>query len=80
MNSVHGLPPSRFCRSPFVYTIPHGHNQAMSEFYSYHIEWDEPFEFVMVEAIACGTPVLALPGGAVAEIVSDGVSGYFASC
>ena len=40
------------------------------------IEWDEPFGLVMVEAMACGTPVLALPGGAVAEVVSDGVSGY----
>jgi glycosyltransferase involved in cell wall biosynthesis len=30
----------------------------------------------MVEAMACGTPVLALPGGSVPEIVHDGVSGY----
>jgi glycosyltransferase involved in cell wall biosynthesis len=40
------------------------------------IEWDEPFGLVMVEAMATGTPVLAFPGGSVAEIVRNGVSGY----
>jgi glycosyltransferase involved in cell wall biosynthesis len=40
------------------------------------IQWDEPFGLVMVEAMACGTPVLAMPGGSVPEIVKDGVSGY----
>jgi glycosyltransferase involved in cell wall biosynthesis len=40
------------------------------------IEWDEPFGLVMIEAMACGAPVFALPGGSVAEIVKDGVSGY----
>jgi glycosyltransferase involved in cell wall biosynthesis len=40
------------------------------------IQWDEPFGLVMIEAMACGTPVLALPGGSVPEVVSDGASGY----
>jgi glycosyltransferase involved in cell wall biosynthesis len=40
------------------------------------IQWNEPFGLVMVEAMACGTPVLAMPGGSVPEIVSPGVSGY----
>jgi glycosyltransferase involved in cell wall biosynthesis len=40
------------------------------------IQWDEPFGLVMIEAMACGTPVLALPGGSVAEIVQDGRSGW----
>jgi glycosyltransferase involved in cell wall biosynthesis len=40
------------------------------------IQWNEPFGLVMVEAMACGTPVLALPGGSVTEVVQDGVSGY----
>jgi glycosyltransferase involved in cell wall biosynthesis len=40
------------------------------------IQWHEPFGLVMVEAMACGTPVLALPGGSVPEVVRDGVSGY----
>lgn len=39
------------------------------------IQWDEPFGLVVVEAMATGTPVLAFPGGAVPEIVQDGVSG-----
>jgi glycosyltransferase involved in cell wall biosynthesis len=40
------------------------------------IQWNEPFGLVMVEAMACGTPVLAFKGGSVPEIVRDGVSGY----
>jgi len=39
------------------------------------IQWDEPFGLVMIEAMACGTPVLALPGGSVAEVIADGESG-----
>jgi len=40
------------------------------------IQWNEPFGLVMIEAMACGTPVLAFPGGAVKEVVSDGISGF----
>ncbi len=40
------------------------------------IQWNEPFGLVMIEAMACGTPVLALPGGSVPEIVKNGVSGW----
>jgi glycosyltransferase involved in cell wall biosynthesis len=40
------------------------------------IQWNEPFGLVVVEAMACGTPVLAMPGGSVPEIVRDGTSGY----
>jgi glycosyltransferase involved in cell wall biosynthesis len=43
------------------------------------IEWDEPFGLVMVEAMATGTPVIAFPGGSVAEIVRDGISGFVCS-
>jgi glycosyltransferase involved in cell wall biosynthesis len=40
------------------------------------IQWNEPFGLVMVEAMACGTPVVAMPGGSVSEIVAEGVSGH----
>jgi glycosyltransferase involved in cell wall biosynthesis len=40
------------------------------------IQWDEPFGLIMIEAMACGTPVLAFAGGSVREIVRDGVSGW----
>jgi glycosyltransferase involved in cell wall biosynthesis len=40
------------------------------------IQWNEPFGLVMVEAMACGTPVLALPGGSVPEVVREGLSGH----
>ena len=40
------------------------------------IEWHEPFGLVMIEALACGTPVLAYPNGAAPEIIDDGVTGF----
>lgn len=40
------------------------------------IEWEEPFGIVMVEAMACGTPVIAYNRGSVSEIVRDGVTGF----
>ena len=39
------------------------------------IVWDEPFGMVMIEAMACGTPVVALRRGSVPEVVVDGVTG-----
>ena len=40
------------------------------------IDWPEPFGLVMVEALACGTPVIAWRHGAVPEILDDGVTGF----
>jgi glycosyltransferase involved in cell wall biosynthesis len=40
------------------------------------IDWPEPFGLVMIEALACGTPVVAFPCGAVAEVIEDGTSGF----
>ena len=40
------------------------------------IRWEEPFGLVMIEAMLCGTPVLAFPRGAAPEIVEDGVTGF----
>jgi glycosyltransferase involved in cell wall biosynthesis len=39
------------------------------------IEWEEPFGLVMVESMACGTPVIATRHGAVPEVIEDGRSG-----
>jgi len=43
------------------------------------IDWPEPFGLVMIEAMACGTPVLAFPCGSVPEVVEDGLTGRIAS-
>lgn len=40
------------------------------------IEWEEPFGIVFTESLACGTPVISCPRGAVPEIVRDGVHGF----
>ncbi|HEY4827037.1 MAG TPA: glycosyltransferase family 4 protein [Solirubrobacteraceae bacterium] len=40
------------------------------------IRWNEPFGMVMVEALACGTPVIAFPEGAARELVIDGKTGF----
>lgn len=40
------------------------------------IQWEEPFGFVMVESLACGTPIVAYARGSVPEIVKDGVTGF----
>jgi glycosyltransferase involved in cell wall biosynthesis len=40
------------------------------------VDWPEPFGLVMIEAMACGTPVIAFRRGSVPEIVEDGVSGF----
>ena len=40
------------------------------------IDWPEPFGLVMIEAMSCGTPVIAYRRGSVPEIVEDGVSGF----
>ncbi len=39
------------------------------------IDWPEPFGLVLIEAMACGTPVIAWPRGSVPELVEDGVTG-----
>ena len=56
--------------------------QSLSDFYGnarallFPIAWAEPFGLVMVEAMSCGTPVIAYNRGSVSEIVVDGVTGF----
>lgn len=40
------------------------------------IDWPEPFGLVMIEAMACGTPVIAWNCGSVPEVIDDGVTGF----
>src|SRR5262249_38655755 len=40
------------------------------------IDWPEPFGLVMIEAMACGTPVIAYNRGSVPEIIDDGLTGF----
>jgi glycosyltransferase involved in cell wall biosynthesis len=40
------------------------------------IDWPEPFGLVMIEAMACGTPVIAFNRGSVPEVIDEGVTGY----
>jgi glycosyltransferase involved in cell wall biosynthesis len=40
------------------------------------IDWPEPFGLVMIEAMACGTPVIAWNRGSVPEIIDDGITGF----
>jgi len=42
------------------------------------IDWAEPFGLVMIEALACGTPVIARPCGSVPEVLKDGITGFIA--
>jgi glycosyltransferase involved in cell wall biosynthesis len=42
------------------------------------IDWPEPFGMVMIESMACGTPVIARPRGAVSEVLRDGVTAFIA--
>ena len=43
------------------------------------IDWPEPFGLVLIEALACGTPVIAFGHGSVPEIIEDGVNGFIVS-
>jgi glycosyltransferase involved in cell wall biosynthesis len=68
--------------SPLVDYIGEISDHEKSEFLSgamgllVPIDWPEPFGLVMIEAMACGTPVIAFNRGSVAEIVDEGLTGF----
>lgn len=50
------------------------YQQAMA--FIFPIEWEEPFGMVMIEAMSCGTPVIAYNRGSVPEVLRDGLTGF----
>jgi glycosyltransferase involved in cell wall biosynthesis len=68
--------------SPHVEYIGEINDEQKSEFLSgahallATIDWPEPFGLVMIEAMACGTPVIAFNRGSVPEVVEDGLTGF----
>jgi len=47
-----------------------------SKVFLFPIKWEEPFGLTMIEAMACGTPVIAYARGSVPEIIKDGITGF----
>ena len=66
-------------RIEFVGEIDEDHKDAFlggAAALLFPVDWPEPFGLVMIEAMACGTPVVAFRCGSVPEVMRDGVSGY----
>jgi glycosyltransferase involved in cell wall biosynthesis len=76
---------SPLLRAPDVEFIGEIDERAKSAFLGeaaallFPIDWPEPFGLVMIEAMACGTPVIAFGSGSVPEIIDDGVTGRIVS-
>ena len=73
---------SRCCDDPlveFIGEIGDGEKSAFlggADALLFPIDWPEPFGLVMIEAMACGTPVIAWRRGSVPEVIEDGLTGF----
>jgi glycosyltransferase involved in cell wall biosynthesis len=71
--------------NPFVEFIGEINDQQKPDFLSgahallFPIDWPEPFGLVMIESMACGTPVIAYRSGSVPEVIDEGVTGVIAA-
>jgi glycosyltransferase involved in cell wall biosynthesis len=71
-----------FRASPWVDYVGEVGGRSKDEFLGraaallFPIAWEEPFGLVMIEAMACGTPVIAYRRGSVPEVITDGVTGF----
>src|SRR5690606_16179408 len=67
---------------PLVEFIGEINDQEKSDFFGnacavlFPIDWPEPFGLVMIEAMACGTPVIAFNCGSVPEVIDEGKTGF----
>jgi glycosyltransferase involved in cell wall biosynthesis len=70
------------CNSPSVDYVGEISESQKPEFLGkarallFPIDWPEPFGLVMIEALSCGTPVIAFRGGSVEEVIDDGITGF----
>jgi glycosyltransferase involved in cell wall biosynthesis len=62
LGEIHGEEKNHFLKNAFALLFP--------------IDWPEPFGLVMIESLACGTPVIAWPHGSVPEVIESGRTGY----
>src|SRR5439155_1567054 len=76
-----GLLLARASSVPVVNTFHGPRDRLFAESYATLMpgSWPEPFGLVAIESLACGTPVLALPSGALPETIRDGVDGFLRS-
>lgn len=68
--------------SDTIVYVGHKNREEIYQYYAnakallFPIQWEEPFGLVMIEAMACGTPVIGMRRGSVPEVVVDGTTGF----
>ncbi len=73
-NSVHSKNNISFSFDVNRHKLAYGYQH--SKVFLFPIEWEEPFGLVMIESMACGTPVVAYARGSVPEVIVDGETGF----